>query len=388
MSEGHVRTYDPSESAGFLKTKERFGGLSNMAPGFPIVLNGVRIRTSEALYQACRFPSRPDVQRQIIDDPSPMTAKMRSKPFRADTRPDWEKARVKIMRWCLRVKLAQNWETFGKLLLSTGDMPIVEKKVRRKDFWGATEQPDGTLIGMNVLGRLLMELREQLKSAEAEGLRLIKPLTIPEFVLFGRAIDVVEAPPEAHIPSHTDQHPPEKVLRTQNNSQKSLFDQSTIADTEHEPFTRLAENTKHDRKPMHATLYRDLDLSHPDIHELWNISLNDCMSAGPSRFESCDAMFREVELIYGEHISTIITKTIGEKLLADRSYQDTLKHVDIGSARTKHDKALERAVTELAHHHSELLLRLYANPSFRKWLSDYLFASNYQKHHTCDNSQA
>ena len=47
-----VRTYYPAESAVFLKTNERFGGLSNMAPGFPIVLNGVRIRTSEALYQA------------------------------------------------------------------------------------------------------------------------------------------------------------------------------------------------------------------------------------------------------------------------------------------------------------------------------------------------
>lgn len=100
-------TYYPAESAVFLKTNERFGGLSNMAPGFPIVLNGVRIRTSEALYQACRFPRRPD----------------------------WDAVRVKIMRWCLRVKLAQKWQTFSKLLLSTGDMPIVEKKVRRNDFW-------------------------------------------------------------------------------------------------------------------------------------------------------------------------------------------------------------------------------------------------------------
>src|SRR5690606_2680418 len=95
-------TYYPAESAVFLKTNERFGGLSNMAPGFPIVLNGVRIRTSEALFQACRFPRRPDVQRQIIDDPSPMTAKMRSKPFRSDTRPDWDAVRGKILRWCLR----------------------------------------------------------------------------------------------------------------------------------------------------------------------------------------------------------------------------------------------------------------------------------------------
>jgi type I restriction enzyme S subunit len=201
---GHIRTYHPAESAVFLRTNERFGGLSNMAPGFPLVVNGVRIRTSEALYQTCRFPRRPDVQQQIIDDPSPMTAKMRSKPFRGDTRSDWEAVRVKIMRWCLRVKLAQNWQTFGGLLLSTGDMPIVEKKVRRPDFWGASETPDGTLIGMNVLGRLLMELREQLKGAEAESLRLTEPLVIPEFLLFSMPIRVVEAPPNVEKPHTND----------------------------------------------------------------------------------------------------------------------------------------------------------------------------------------
>jgi type I restriction enzyme, S subunit len=168
-----------------------------MAPGFPVIVNGVRIRTSEALYQACRFPGRPDVQQQIISDPSPMTAKMRSKPFRQDTRPDWDAVRVNVMRWCLRLKLAQNWQTFGRALLSTGDMPIVEKKVRRPDFWGACEMPDGTLAGMNVLGRLLMELREQLKGDEAASLRFIEPLKIPEFLLFDWPIGPIAASDES-----------------------------------------------------------------------------------------------------------------------------------------------------------------------------------------------
>lgn len=189
-----VRTYYPAESAVFRKTNERFGGLSNMAPGFPLVVNGERIRTSEALYQACRFPSRPDVQRQIIADRSPMSAKMRSKPFRGDTRPDWDLVRVPVMRWCLRVKLVQNWQKFSSLLLSTGEAPIVEKKVKRTDFWASTEQPDGTLVGMNVLGRLLMELREQLKCDEAGKLHSIEPLDIPDFLLFERPIEPIQLP--------------------------------------------------------------------------------------------------------------------------------------------------------------------------------------------------
>ena len=185
-----VRTYDPTVSVVFLKTNERFGGLSNMAPGFPLRVNSVRIRTSEALYQACRFPHMSDVQRLIIDEHSPMTAKMRSKPFRNDSRPDWDAVRVKIMRWCLRVKLAQNWREFGRLLVATGDRPIVEQS-RKDDFWGAKVAEDGTLVGMNVLGRLLMELREQLKADTSESLRIVEPLSIPEFLFLQRPIETI-----------------------------------------------------------------------------------------------------------------------------------------------------------------------------------------------------
>ena len=107
-----TRTYDRPSSVVFLKTHEAFGGLSNMAGGFPLHVHGVRIHTSEALYQACRFPHMPEVQRLIIGQTSPMTAKMKSKPHRKDSRPDWDRVRVKVMRWCLRMKLAQNWEKF------------------------------------------------------------------------------------------------------------------------------------------------------------------------------------------------------------------------------------------------------------------------------------
>src|SRR5437899_1766418 len=98
MSALDPRTYKRRESVVFLKTKEEFGGLSNMAGGFPLRVNGVSILTSEALYQACRFPHLPDVQRQIIAERSPMTAKMRGKPHRANSRPDWDNVRVRIMR--------------------------------------------------------------------------------------------------------------------------------------------------------------------------------------------------------------------------------------------------------------------------------------------------
>jgi len=316
-----VRTYHPAESAVFLKTNERFGGLSNMAPGFPIFLNGVRIRTSEALYQTCRFPRRPDVQRQIIDDPSPMTAKMRSKPFRADTRPDWDAVRVKIMRWCLRVKLAQNWQTFGKLLLSTGDMPIVEKKVRRKDFWGATEQPDGTLVGMNVLGRLLMELREQLKGDEADSLRFIEPLAIPDFLLFGVPIEAVQATNNAQIPGLAARQSPAAVAAPPppGDPQPSLFEQPKIAETKPKPAISASNNTKRHNAPGRFPRYRDSGLPWlGEIPEHWEVRRNGRLFAERVETGFEDLPILEVSLSTGVRVRDMENGARKQEM-ADRS---------------------------------------------------------------------
>jgi putative DNA methylase len=186
-----LRTYSRQDAVVFRKTNERFGGLSNMASGFPLAVNGIEIHTSEALYQACRFPHRPEVQKLIIEQASPMTAKMKSKHYRNDTRADWNKVRVNIMRWCLRVKLAQNWQKFSELLLATGNRPIVEES--RKDvFWGAKATPEETLVGMNILGRLQMELREELLSPKAELLKRVEPPPVSQLMLCGEPIGIVE----------------------------------------------------------------------------------------------------------------------------------------------------------------------------------------------------
>lgn len=96
------------------------------------------------------------------------------------------------------MKLSQNWRPFSELLLSTGDMPIVEMKVRRSDFWGAQVAESGELVGMNVLGRLLMELREDLKADDQGQLKVVKPLNIPDFLLFERSITTVSASDHKH----------------------------------------------------------------------------------------------------------------------------------------------------------------------------------------------
>jgi ribA/ribD-fused uncharacterized protein len=182
--------WDSDTSVIFRKTNEEFGGLSNMAAGFQLEIHGRLWRTSEALYQALRFPDFPDVQEEIWKEASPMAAKMKSKPHRASkSRADWDHVRVDLMFWCLEVKLYQNQTNFGGLLQRTGTQDIVESSARDQ-FWGATEQASGSLYGQNVLGRLLMRLRAR---AKASGWQIDIPSNPNHsLVLFGRSINSEE----------------------------------------------------------------------------------------------------------------------------------------------------------------------------------------------------
>lgn len=191
-SSGRFRSYLTANSVVVHKTKESFGGLSNMAAGFPLRINGIIVPTSEALYQACRFPHLPWLQNEIISQRSPMTAKMKGKPHRTMTRDDWDLVRHNVMRWCLRLKLAQHYKEFGGLLRSTVGRPIVERS-RKDQYWGAILQSDKeTLVGENVLGRLLMELREALQNDDDSKLLFVAPLKIPNFTLLGEPIPPFE----------------------------------------------------------------------------------------------------------------------------------------------------------------------------------------------------
>lgn len=187
-----ARTYHRSQGIVFFKTREAFGQLSNMCSGYPLTVAGAVVPSAEALYQACRFPHLPDVQKRIISQTSPMTAKMVSKPYRAQTRPGWDEGlRVAVMKWCLRVKLVQHWAEFGGILQKTGKLPIIEQS-SKDPFWGAIPEQDGKeLRGANVLGRLLMELREVLRNNPSE-LNVIEPLEIPDFLLLGRPIEPIQ----------------------------------------------------------------------------------------------------------------------------------------------------------------------------------------------------
>jgi type I restriction enzyme S subunit len=182
----------------FFKVNEEWGGLSNMSNDFPLRINGLLVGSSEALYQLCRFPHRPDWQQEILNAPHAMAAKMKARKggCRQQSRPDWAEVQLDVMCWCLRVKMAQHLKRFGGLLRWSAPRSIVERSARDR-FWGAVLEADGVLRGENHLGRLLMELREEFLARKAAGeeahLLRVEPPQVPEFLLLGRAIGVVEA---------------------------------------------------------------------------------------------------------------------------------------------------------------------------------------------------
>lgn len=194
-----IRHYKSSECIVFKSTKGEFGALSNMAPNFPIYINKTKLRTSEVLYQALRFPSYPEVQHQIILYKSPISAKKYGREYIDLTRTDWDQVRFKIMKFCIELKLFQNFDRFSKVLLSTGSYPIVEYSDKDK-VWGASFQ-NGYYIGTNALGRYLMELREKVRSESFE-------LTIPDVIdikILNQLIDInsVTSYPENSVSEQT-----------------------------------------------------------------------------------------------------------------------------------------------------------------------------------------
>ena len=72
-------------------------------------------------------------------------------------RPDWEQIKTYTMLLLLRIKFSD--ENLATKLLETGEQKLIEGNSWGDCFWGVC---DG--VGENHLGKLLMQVREELKS--------------------------------------------------------------------------------------------------------------------------------------------------------------------------------------------------------------------------------
>ena len=150
------------------KVTDKYGCLSCIY-AHPATYNGLTYRTCEALFQSRRFNGHPEIQDIIREEKSPMGAKMKAKGNRAllNRGTKWDEAPedIPLMKECLLLKLEQHPELKQKLI-ETGDATILEDCTSHDResarFWGMVFK-DGDWKGENILGKLWMEIREEIK---------------------------------------------------------------------------------------------------------------------------------------------------------------------------------------------------------------------------------
>lgn len=147
----------------FTKESDDYGFLSNFA-SYPITIDGINFRTTEQFFQWSKFLETETVHRErILNTDTPHVAKKLGKSRSAKIQPDWNEKRNYVMAVALYHKFTQH-EDLALRLIATGDAELIED-AWWDSYWGNGR--DGK--GFNKLGKLLMELREFLKSDIAKN---------------------------------------------------------------------------------------------------------------------------------------------------------------------------------------------------------------------------
>lgn len=159
MAENEIRFYRASEKP--------YGAFSNLYRR-PIEFEGETFVTSEHAYQAGKA-RKPEVKAWLMAAPSPALLAMAAHGlYYWDIAPGWSKTKFDRMRGALRAKFTQHPD-LRELLLGTGEARLIEtatvdNEVNR--LWGEVNG-----VGRNMLGKLLMELRTELRNEDADTKR-------------------------------------------------------------------------------------------------------------------------------------------------------------------------------------------------------------------------
>ena len=132
-----------------------YGEFSNFAR-YSFTVNGVKYPTSEHYYQSKKFLDEEN-QKDVIACITPGEAAEMGRDPSRPLRKDWEEVKDDIMRKALLLKF-QAHPKLVESLLSTGDR-VLQEDSPYDFYWGIGR--DGT--GKNMLGVLLMELRDKLR---------------------------------------------------------------------------------------------------------------------------------------------------------------------------------------------------------------------------------
>lgn len=120
----------------------------------PVIYDGIKYANSEAAYHAQKTLSADEREQFTTLTPS-QSKKLGRK---ITLRPDWEDVKTQIMYEIVLAKFTQNTDIAAKLL-ATGDQELIEGNHWNDTCWGVCNG-----IGENRLGKILMRVREELKS--------------------------------------------------------------------------------------------------------------------------------------------------------------------------------------------------------------------------------
>jgi ribA/ribD-fused uncharacterized protein len=158
-----IERYPADKTAAFCKVDAPWGIFSNFGRT-PLVVDGVSFDCSEKLFQVMKFADM--ASRKSVFKAKGQTMKMKAKHQEkvGTVRPDWGEIIVDAMKFCLMQKYTQ-CEAFRTELERSRGLFIVEDQTtfpkKNPDTWGVKQSGDGKeYIGPNLMGRLLMELRD------------------------------------------------------------------------------------------------------------------------------------------------------------------------------------------------------------------------------------
>jgi len=133
---------------------QEYSFLSNFYPS-DVWYDGVLYPTVEHAYQAAKTFDEQD-RKKILEAKTPGQAKRLGRKIKI--RDDWEKIKVYVMYELVLQKFCRHPQLRRKLL-ETKDQTLVEGNKWGDKFWGVDLE---TKKGRNMLGKLLMQVREEL----------------------------------------------------------------------------------------------------------------------------------------------------------------------------------------------------------------------------------
>jgi ribA/ribD-fused uncharacterized protein len=139
----------------FYSTRDNYGCFSNFS-AHGLSLKGMWWPTSEHYFQAQKFAGTPHMETVRLA-PTPMAAANAGRDRNLPLRADWEQVKDDVMRRAVLQKFT-TYSDIRAILLGTGDETLIEKTTYDY-YWGCGTQ--GT--GKNMLGQILMEVRETLR---------------------------------------------------------------------------------------------------------------------------------------------------------------------------------------------------------------------------------